>query len=221
MADDWFKNVGRAYNNGCLAGGGSIAVAEFQENDPIAWAQCFLQFNEYLPVGNVRSIAMLPAANFFCDRKIFAKVQGFPLIRAAEDVRLCLRLREIVSVWFVPQARGFHIFRADRKSYERNQFLLGTHIILYRRQEYRSWYYKGIFPVLLLPVFVALKYFGMAKRILSAGPETFVRFLRVMPLFLWGLLFWTLGFLRGCFILTRPPATAPVENENEICILRK
>jgi hypothetical protein len=60
--------------------------------------------------------------------------------------------------------------------------------------------YRGLMPALLLPAFVAFKFFRIVWRILATGDFAEMgRFLLSLPLFLLGLSYWTLGFLRACF----------------------
>jgi hypothetical protein len=102
-------------------------------------------------------------------------------------------------VWFYPNIKVFHIFREDMGGFLRNQELLGKYIIIYRRQHYKSFIYKGIMPILLLPLFMLVKFYGIAKRILQVGSVHAVGFFISLPLFFYGLFWWGIGFLRGCF----------------------
>lgn len=126
LADDWLKHVLAAYAQGCLIGGGCVDIDPSQAGSSLAWAQLFLQFNESLPCGQRRKIGLLPACNMFCQKKLFDEVGGFPDLRASEDVVLCLKLQKISSLWFIPQARAYHIFRDSKQAYVRNQMMLGN-----------------------------------------------------------------------------------------------
>ena len=57
----------------------------------------------------------------------------------------------------LPKAKCFHIFRESFESYFNNQKVLGKYIIVYRRMTYNKWYYKGFWPILLLPAFLLIK----------------------------------------------------------------
>jgi glycosyltransferase involved in cell wall biosynthesis len=194
----WLDHVLDAFQTGCLAGSGSVSIPEFQENKPIAPAQLYLQFNESLNAGVKRIIPMVAACNMFVDKKLFLDLGGFPKIRAAEDTLLCLSIRKITPIWFIPGARCFHIFREDFQAYFSNQVMLGKHILIYRRMTYSKWFYKGIWPALLLPGFLLVKFFRMNKRIGAAGSQHTISYLKTSPLFLLGLIGWAAGFLSGC-----------------------
>lgn len=198
-ANDWLKNIGIAFDEGCLMGGGSVALAGFQKNRLLPLAQFYLQFNEYMDVGTERVKRFVPSCNMFCQRKLFEQLDGFPDIRASEDILFSLKVKKISKVWFVPEARIYHIFREDLSSFLRNQMLLGRYSILYRKQCRQNFIYRGWKPLLLLPAFWFLKPVRMIWRIKISGPGAGASFLKVAPLFFLGLLFWNIGFITGCF----------------------
>ncbi|MCB9772133.1 MAG: glycosyltransferase family 2 protein [Candidatus Omnitrophica bacterium] len=199
LAPDWLEKVLAAYGDGCRVGGGSVDIHQTQAKHNLAWAQLLLQFNESLPFGQRREIGLLPACNMFCERKLFFEAKGFPALRASEDVVLCLRLREKNSIWFVPEARAYHIFRESISAYRNNQIMLGQYILHYRREYLPRWYYQGVLPLVFLPMFVLIKFYRMSSRILRNGVLYQQKFLRVLPLFLFGLWFWTEGFAGAIF----------------------
>jgi glycosyltransferase involved in cell wall biosynthesis len=199
IAEDWLDHILAAYRDGCRAGGGSVSVPDFQDNKKIALAQLYLQFNESLAVGKRRPVKMVPACDMFVERALFEKVGGFPSLRAAEDVMLCLSLGELTQVWFVPEARCFHIFRESFKSYFDNQIVLGKYIIIYRRKAYGRWYYRGWWPLVLLPSFLLIKIIRIKIRVFKSGPEHSKKYLVSSPLFALGLMYWAVGFIQGCF----------------------
>ena len=198
LSDDWLSNILDAVKSGCRAGCGSVSVPDFQQKSALALAQLYLQFNESLPVGETRKVTMVPACNMFVERSLFEKAGGFPNLRASEDVMLCLKLGELDQVWFVPSAKCYHIFRENLRGYFNNQTILGKYIIVYRRMVYDKWYYKGLWPVLMLPGFLVIKSARIKWRIFKAGGEHFKKYLISSPLFAAGLFYWAVGFVQGC-----------------------
>lgn len=199
LADDWLKQVLAAYAQGCLIGGGCVDIDPSQAGSSLAWAQLFLQFNESLPGGQRRKIGLLPACNMFCQKKLFDEVGGFPDMRASEDVVLCLKLQKISSLWLIPQARAYHIFRDSKQAYARNQMMLGRYILIYRRKFGGNWFYQGLWPLVFLPAFAAIKFFRIVSRIQKNTLAYQKMFMRVLPLFLLGFLFWCQGFVLAVF----------------------
>jgi hypothetical protein len=198
--EDWLSEIGAAFEEGTRIGGGSLKCPDFQKWKPLALAQYFLQFNEFLGTGARRVKVFVPSVNLFCEKALFEEVGGFPEIRASEDVLFGLGAGKWAPIFFEPTAKVYHIFRENLGAYLRNQEILGKYILIYSRMHYNSWMYRGLMPALLLPAFVAFKFFRIVWRILATGDFAEMgRFLLSLPLFLLGLSYWTLGFLRACF----------------------
>ncbi len=193
----WLDHISYAYQSGCRVGGGSVGIPSFQSKNLLALAQLYLQFNEYLQVGQTRQIKLLPACNMFVDRQLFNQLNGFPQIRASEDVIFCLKAAEQTAIWFIPAAHSFHIFREETRPYLQNQIVLGTYIIVYRRMMYEQWYYKQLWPILLLPLFLIFKTARITTCTARAGRHHLNNFIWSFPLFLAGLFYWGIGFYQG------------------------
>ncbi len=197
-ASDWVERILEAYGNGYMAGGGAIEIPDFQKRKMIPLAQYFIQFNEYTPQQPSGKKLFSPSCNSYCDRDLFKKVNGFPEIRASEDVLFGLRISRETAYVFLPDARVYHIFRESMKSYLENMRLLGKYIFIYRKKEQADLFYlKGIWPVVLAPVFAMVKWFYMSARVLSSNAENMGRYLLTLPVVFVGMLWWSLGFSEG------------------------
>jgi len=194
----WLEEIFEAYQSGCRAGGGGIDVNKEQINNPIALAQFYLQFNEYINTGERRIKSFVPACNLFCERQLFQKAGGFPEIRAAEDVLFGLEINKRSPLWFLPEAKVYHIFREKWGAFIRNQMLLGKYVSIYRQKHYGRFIYKGIIPLIFFPAFLLVKLSRIFVRIGKAGWVHIFRFIKVAPIFLSGLFFWSIGFINGC-----------------------
>jgi glycosyltransferase involved in cell wall biosynthesis len=197
--EDWAEKIFLSYQKGYKAGGGGVELPEFQRNNSIAAAQYYLQLNEFIPAGQERVKSILPGVNIFCERKIFNKAGGFPEVRASEDTLFGLAVSKHTQYWFVPGITVAHIFREDLKGFLNNQEMLGKYIILYRKQYYSSMMYRGIIPVLLFPGIILFKVGRMIWRISVSRHGELFRFLKVLPLFMKGMFYWSKGFIQGCF----------------------
>jgi len=198
--NDFIARIVEAFESGCRVGGGSVSLPDFQERCRIAWAQFFLQFNEYMDAGDRRIKCFVPSCNLFCERELFHQAGGFPNMRAAEDVVFGLKARRISPLWFVPGIRIRHIFREDRKAFLRNQILLGQYVMIYRRREFSDKiYYKGILPMLFLPAFVGIKFLRISSRVFRSRVAFIGKYVWSSPLFFLGLVFWAYGFAQGVF----------------------
>lgn len=198
LHETWLDEIVNSFQYGRLAGSGSISMPIIQMNKRIAHAQLYLEFNEYLNTGSTRTIAMIPACNMFIQKELFEKAGGFPEMVTAEDVLFSLNIGKITPVWFVPGARCFHVFRESIGSYCSNQLLIGKRNIIYRRKIYSRWFYHGLWPIFLLPVFLLIKTTRIHQRIYRAGWMHYRNYLSSFHLFAPGLLFWALGFLKAC-----------------------
>jgi glycosyltransferase involved in cell wall biosynthesis len=186
-----------AFEGGCMAGGGGIELPASQFNKVIPTAQYYLQCNEYLPVGGKRIKKFLSGCNFFCDNQRFHEIGGFPELRASEDVLFGLNLSRTTEIWFIPDASVSHIFREDWKSFLSNQRLLGKYVGIYRNGISRLLLKNRAVLMMLFPIFYAVKYFRIVPRIFGAGSLHVYEFVKVIPIFSFGLIFWTFGFIAG------------------------
>lgn len=196
----WAAKIDGRVEAGVKIGGGSVALPDEQRRSMLAVAQYLLQFNETIDAGAPREKPFLPAVNFFCEKRLFDEIGGFPAVRASEDVLFGLQASRRESILFDPAIRVRHIFRTSIRAYLKNQAMLGRYIILYRREHYQHFFYKGLIPVLLLPAFLLIKTARIVGRILVSGrPVEWARLAYSLPLFVPGLLAWGAGFFRGCF----------------------
>lgn len=194
----WLETILEAINEGKLVGCGSVSIPEHQATSSVCLAQYYLQLNEFIASGQIRSKKFVPGCNIFCERKLFEVAGGFPEIRAAEDVLFCLKVGETEPVWFIPTAKAYHIFRETPQGILENQKLLGEYILRYRRQSFNKWYYKGITPILFLPLFLIIKVARIEYRIINAGTYHLKAHLKSWPWFLRGMVAWSQGFIKGC-----------------------
>ncbi len=196
-APDWLTNLERIWREGCRVGGGAILLPDPQRANPVAAAQYFLQFNEFMPSGRRRPKSFVPSCNFFCEKALFEQAGGFPDIRASEDVLFGIAVRRHhTPLVFDPSLRVHHIFREDREAYLRNQRLLGEYILIYRRQRGSRLLSGRAAAALLVPLILALKFARITWRVLPAGGGRWAAlYLRSLPQFVPGLLAWGGGFL--------------------------
>ena len=199
LQPDWLKNIRQACKEGALLGGGSICLPPDQLYSILPMAQYYLQLNEFIPAGKLRPVTLVPACNMFCERALFERVGGFPVLRAAEDTLFCLKAGQISPVWFVPEAVCAHTFRTEWDGFLMNQELLGRYIFIYRRKHFGSWYYQRLWPLLFIPAFIGIKFFLMLSRVLKAGLKHWCFLFLSFPVFCIGLISWSIGFVKGVF----------------------
>jgi glycosyltransferase involved in cell wall biosynthesis len=196
LEPDYVAKIAGYFRQGRKAGFGSVTIPDFQMRKVAVVAQYYLQLNEYLPSGKPRQKPFILGCSNFVDRADFEKIGGYPEIRAAEDVLYGFRLNRVCPIWFLPDASVAHIFREDWKGFFRNQELLGKYVARYRKEESGGIAFRGIMPILLFPVFLAVKWLRIAPRIAAAGIRHSLRSFAVAPAFFLGLLHWGKGFVR-------------------------
>jgi glycosyltransferase involved in cell wall biosynthesis len=192
---DWAEKILEAYKSGHSAGGGSYRIPEFQSKNNLAKAQYYLEFNEFIDRGRKRFKKIIPSCNFFCNRKLFLELGGFPEIRASEDSLLSLKINKSEKMIFLPNATVYHIFREQEDHFLNNQKLLGSYIYIYRNLYYRSFYLNRMLVTFLLPAFFLVKIIRINYRIILSGWSHLINYISSLPLFLKGLICWTQGFL--------------------------
>lgn len=197
LCDDWIKTMVDAYQSGCKIAGSAISLTEAQESIKTAIAQYYLQLNEFMPYGGRRTKEFLPSCNLICSRGIFMQVGGFPIVRASEDVLFGLKASKMTNVWFIPDVTVAHTFREGLRSLVKNQFLLGRYNLIYRKQFYSGAIYKGILPIIFLPLFLIIKLKRMTSRILASGTANIRTWLMTIHLFMIGIISWSAGFTLG------------------------
>ena len=207
-APDWIGRIRAAWSQDLRVGGGAVRLPPEQRWRMIALAQYFLQFNEFLERGSRRVTSFVASVNLFCDKTLFDALEGFPEIRASEDVSFCFNARRRAPVWFDPAIGVFHVFRESLEAYLRNQHMLGTYTLIFLRQTGPRALYGGIRPALLLPAFVLLKCSRIVFRVLATlDSATIGGFLYSLPLFVPGLIYWCVGFFQACLTRGRPSMT--------------
>jgi hypothetical protein len=183
-----------------MIGGGGVELTSFQSSDLLSVTQYYLQLNEFLPVGKNRVKRFVPTCNLFCDRELFEKVNGFPNIRASEDVLFGINASKYESVWFFPKCTVYHIFDSSWKKMVTNQKMLGQYVATYRNQKKKRIYNNIFFQVLMFPFIPFLKYIMIFSRIIKAGSPHNLAFFKVTPLIIVGIFCWSFGYMTGCFI---------------------
>jgi GT2 family glycosyltransferase len=199
--ENWVETISKQYEKGHRLGGGSIALPDFQMRNILAIAQYFLQFNEFIPVGDQRQKKFAPSCNLFCAREIFEEVGGFPEVRASEDVLFGLKASQTHDFWFLPDSKVYHIFGDSWQRFRSNQYLLGKYVAVYKKEGATQGLKKALFHPAIqafsLPMVPMYKFALLARRIMGADLKNVAMFLGVSPAIALGLLIWSAGFFNG------------------------
>jgi glycosyltransferase involved in cell wall biosynthesis len=199
-AADWVEAVENLIQHGVQAGGGAIALPPEQTRKTLPRAQYFLQFNEFTPLAKKREVRFVPSCNLFCEKKMFHKVGGFPIIRASEDVILGIELNRHSRMVFDPKIQVYHIFRERWKSFLSNQALLGEYICVYRRDYLKQVFARLPWSVLAGFPLAILKGIKIQAAIIQhLRGRDLLRHVRDSIVMLLGLSAWGWGYIKGGF----------------------
>lgn len=200
VTEQWSRSIAVFFASGGQAGAGSVAIPFHQRKSLLPLGQLYLQFNEYLDTAPRKVKPFAPACNLFCTRDVFEATGGFPTIRASEDVLFCLKVSELTDLVFLPEARVCHVFREQFAPFVSNQVLLGKYVNIYRRSiNPTSFYLNGVGALLCAPAITTVKLLRIVFRIAGSNNSHRKAFLLSFPVFLYGLLCWTCGFIKGGF----------------------
>lgn len=192
---DWSKCIVDTYHEGGMVGGGSYTIPSFQRKSPLALAQYFIQFSEFLRRGGKKVKQFVPSCNLFCDKKIFLESEGFPEIRAMEDVKFGCKISRKYTLIFNPDIVVSHIFRQDITLYLSNQFMLGKYNGISRYGHNKNSVIKTLLFYILFPFFFIMKITLIACRVIRYIDSDLFLFFISLPVIMLGVICWTMGFV--------------------------
>jgi len=200
VTSPWSRCIVDFYSAGGQAGAGSVTIPPHQRKSLLPLGQLYLQFNEYLDTAPRRVKPFAPSCNLFCTRAVFDAVGGFPAIRASEDVLFCIKVSKLAELVFLPEARVCHVFRDLFVPFVKNQILLGKYVNIYRRSiNPTAFYLNGFGALLSIPAITLVKFLRVVSRIAGSNNSHRKAFILSFPVFLYGLLCWAFGFIKGGF----------------------
>ncbi len=194
---DWIDNILQAHRSPHLAIGG--AIANGNPDSFIGWAGYFCEFSQWMPHTPPKSLRDIAGANMSYKRKAF-EIFGL-LIEGtySSDTEFHWRLvRNGHYLQFVPSIRISH-HNLDRfGKFLRHEFEHGRSFATVRinSQDF-SEFKRGIYVIFsfLIPLWLFFK-IGLTNLI---NRIYLFHFLKVLPLLILGLIFWSLGELVGYF----------------------
>jgi len=198
-ASDWLCGIQEAYSKGYVVGGGSYLIENNQTKIKHIIAQYYFEFGEFIPIGEIRKKKTVPSCNLFCDKELFYKVNGFPIVRASEDTMFCLNINNYKTLYFFPQIKVYHIFRENIHDSRRNMKLLGKYIIIYRKFSLPHLYRNKICLIAIFPFIVFYKFTKVYSRTIIQGPVHFFKINKAFINYLQCVALWSFGVLQGIF----------------------
>lgn len=166
-------------------------------------AEYLMEFSEYMPFQNKKTLRMIPTCNLSFKRDVFEKVGGFECIKngenlfKSEDVIFCHKIREKgFAINFCNKMQIKHINRKKLKKILSNQYDLGLSSAVSRSRVN----IKGSF-LLQYGVFCwfipIVKISRIGFRAFGFGIRTFFDFIKHSPIIIMGCFYYSWGFCKG------------------------
>jgi glycosyltransferase involved in cell wall biosynthesis len=194
-APNWVGQILRAHQSPLLAIGGVIANGN--PESIVGWAAYFCEFSQWMPGVSRRNIADIAGANMSYKRKAFKENGLFIKGTYSSDTEFHWRLgKNGHRLQLVPSIAVFHHNIEQFQALLRHEFEHGRSFATVRinSQDF-SEFKRGIYIIFsfLIPPWLFFK-IGLRNLI---NRNYLFHFLKVLPLLIFGLIFWSLGELVG------------------------
>lgn len=205
----WLRAAVEALERGTRMVGGPVLDA--LPKNPYAVADNYSQFAELPATRPEGPQDHFPACNVAMRRDDFLAVGGFPHtgVPAGEDTLLCFAVTDHFgegAIRFCPSMQVRHRGRETRQGFLEHQWFFGSVRAGFgiklseRRRRVAQW-------TVMVPVVMMARLRYMLACTCCWAPRELPRVLRHLPLILWGLGYWALGFRDACrkpLVQTRP-----------------
>jgi GT2 family glycosyltransferase len=205
---DWLHRLLARHKQGHYQAVGG-AVGNGTPDNAVGTASYLIEFNEFLPVGAPRCVAMIPHCNICFRREVFSTIG--PFVEAppgAEDLLYNFLIHQRGGrILFDPNIVVTHLNRTDFRTFLQHQRLLGFGSAVARRSVALKGQIFVRYPLLAygLPLLRLVRTTG---RLLMHNRPALFRYLQLLPFLVPGYVRWTAGFLAG---LHQEPSVMPLE----------
>lgn len=193
----WLQTAYDALIGGAQMIGG--AVLDAMPEKLISVVDNFLQFADLLPGRPREKVEVLPACNLAVRKEVFEAVRGFPDSLLIQDSLFTSNVAQIWpdECWFVPEMMVAHRGRSTfnglyqhHKSFGYFRGLYRFRVSKFQQRASRIWVF--------IPMIVFKRLIYIYHRILKWNRGQFMRYLGLMPIVMYGLWGWAVGFHQGC-----------------------
>lgn len=194
---NWLQVAWDALYGGAQMVGGP--VSDVMPWHPVASADNILQFAD-LSIGRpTGQIDLLPGCNLVVRREAFKEVGGFPLVKNIEDGFFS---GMIAAHWpekckYISEMRVFHKGRANLREFWMHQYQFGYQRGFYGFRITKIQQIFGRFYS-VVPLVVLKRLIYIFQRVIKWNRKKLIIYIGLLPLILYGLTGWTIGFNRGC-----------------------
>ena len=192
---NWLSTVRQLYLKGHPIVGG--AIGNLNPENKISRAEYLLESVQLSPGSRARSVSLISTANCFIGKEIFEKHGLFPTIRKGVDMLFSYHLtKKGEKILFSPEMRIDHACSTDFLRFIRKQVYHGEYSILARKEAGMpgSFLSRHVFLIPLLPL---VRSFFILKHILTLDRRLARDLIQSFPIFMAGVLAWSLGCARS------------------------
>lgn len=194
---DWLARLLAHHQAGnyAIVGG---AIGNGTPASAVGTASYLIEFNEFLPLGQLRRVAMIPYCNICIRREVFATVGPFVDVPpgAEDQVYNFLLCQHGEQLLFDPTIVVTHLNRTGFRAFLRHQHLLGVGSAIARRTVALPGQGLIRYPW-LAPILPLVRTIRTSGRLLRQNRAVFFRYLRLFPILLPGYMMWAAGFMSG------------------------
>ena len=197
VPSDWLARLLAHHQAGSYAIVGG-AIGNGTPASAVGTASYLIEFNEFLPLGQLRRVTMIPHCNICIRREVFAAVGPFVDVPpgAEDQVYNFLLSQRGERILFDPTIVVTHLNRTDFRAFLRHQHLLGVGSAVARRTVAIPGQGFVRYPWLActLPM---IRLVRTSSRLLRQDRAVLLRYLRLFPILLPGYIMWAAGFASG------------------------
>ena len=173
------------------------AVANGTPHNLVGIAEYVLEFSDFIPQKNVRSMRVVASCNLSISKKLFLQAGGFEDFITNEDVLFSSVLNEKgVNICFVPNIKIYHVNRCNLWKFLKNQENLGygSYKIRKIKKQPGSFLTKSR---LLIPLIIPIRILTTFRKISRGKANCLLQFFVSFPIILAGIIFYSKGFFKG------------------------
>lgn len=189
---DWLARIYKVHcDSGAVVGG---PIRNGYPMHPVATAEYFMEFGEFLPERKRGKVDFLPSCNFSIDRNVFDQVGGFPDYITSEDVLFSHALtKHAQDILFEPTIAITHFNRRSIKIFILKQKELGIGSCLSRQALKLKGHLFAKYRALALLVPFA-RVFTVVRKVLTNDIRYLPKLILTFPFIFLGLLAHGYGF---------------------------
>jgi glycosyltransferase involved in cell wall biosynthesis len=193
---EWIQRILESMKNGeYVAIGGSVENG--LPKHPIATAEYFIEFGEFMPSRKSGIADLIPSCNMAVRKDVFKKVGGFPSLITSEDVLFCLSLRKHnYQIFFDPSIRITHFNRTVLRKMLHKQRELGIGACQLRKRFAVKGHWLAKFKISAFAI-PFLRIYTVVRKVLRNNFSCLPKLMWTFPIWFLALVWYSYGFWQG------------------------